>query len=956
MNCSSWTQQGDRTGDLISAADDGSGPLGVELAHRLHALFWGRNWLVWIFSSILVLISVSLAAADRTDFRTRGPTSKDLLEALQLDLEQTLPATVVGTMEISWIRDPGDGRVFVGWSQQIQGYPVRGSLGRSLVRLDPVLALWSVGYRSFRFVAPVEVGDPVVGASVAAATARRDHPARTWSQSNLEIVGGRDGEPRLCWVITGSSNLPGLHSSLRIDVDAMTGRILGVEEQVCEIDIPGTLSAVRTPGTGPQGTISGELFTLGGAEVSGAGATTHSDPDGDFLLLRGNSTNFTVLAGLQGVWGSVISSIAPDATASAAADPNGVDLLINGADDPDLTAQTNAFHYVEEGFNYFVASPGGFPAMMTPVNATTGLGGTCNAFYDPSTSMLRFLRSGGGCVDSAYSSVILHEFGHHVVASLGLVQGVFGEGYGDSLAIVFLSEGIIGRDFGGPGQHVRDVEGAGVQVPCSGGIHFCGQALAGFWFDLGTFIDDQYGAAIGDEVMRDLFVDWSSITSGALGSQPIHDNTITEILTIDDDDGDLSNGTPNWNQICAAAAARGLGCPVLITLTLTLEQGPGELIPPDVPSPVRVTFEELLAGPAAGGSRVLWRTATGAWQSFLLFETSAGVLEGTFPALQCLDQVEWYVEVEDDLGFITTIPESALVAPFSTISANEANTILQESMATDPGWSTSDATDAALFGLWEWGVPIGSNAQASAGVPAPSGDQSCYVTGLGSPGDSAGVHDVDYGETTLTSTELTLSPTGTHRISYWRWFSNSTSISIPDDVLTIWKSLDGAATWEVVETVGPGNPQANGGWFQHSFLIDEGESVTDTLMLKFRTGDLGAGSITEAGVDLVEITVITCTGGPSPPPVENDFSRGDCNVDGQRDISDVVQMLEVLFGPQTSFPCADACDFNDGGVVDLTDVIQLLQVLFLGGVASEPICGPDPTSDALGCIQATICP
>ena len=134
MNCSSWTQQGDLTGDLISAADDGSGPLGVELAHRLHALFWGRNWLVWIFSSILVLISVSLAAADRTDFRTRGPTSKDLLEALQLDLEQTLPATVVGTMEISWIRDPGDGRVFVGWSQQIQGYPVRGSLGRSLVR------------------------------------------------------------------------------------------------------------------------------------------------------------------------------------------------------------------------------------------------------------------------------------------------------------------------------------------------------------------------------------------------------------------------------------------------------------------------------------------------------------------------------------------------------------------------------------------------------------------------------------------------------------------------------------------------------------------------------------------------------------------------------------------------------------------------------------------------------
>lgn len=916
----------------------------------------GRGLLTAFLSAILLLGSTVLFAESHTDFTTRGPASTDLLEALQLDLERALGNRVAATMEISWIRDPADGRVFVGWHQQIQGYPVRGSLGRSLVRWDSTVSLWSVGYRSFHFVTPIELGDPVVGAAAAAATARRDHPARTWSEPNLEIVGGSDGEPRLCWVSAGSSNLPGLHSSLRIDVDAMTGRLLAVEEQICEIDIPGTLSAIRTPGTSPQGVVSGEVFSLGGAEVSGAGVTTHSDVAGDFLLMRGSGTNFTVLAGLQGVWGGVTSAIAAEATDSADADPNGVDLVINAADEPDSTAQVNAFHYVEQGYNYFVNAPGGFPAMATPVNATTGMGGTCNAYYDPTSSMLRFLRQGGGCVDSAYSSVVLHEFGHHVVDSLGLAQGAFGEGYGDSLAVTYLHDPIIGRDFIGAGQHVRDVESAGVTVPCSGGIHFCGQALAGFWFDLGVLIRDQYGVAIGDEVMRDLFVDWSSITGGSLGSQPIHETTITEILTIDDDDGDLTNGTPNWDEICAAAGARGLGCPDLITLILTLEEGPGELVPPATTVPVGVFFEEILAGPAAGGSRVLWREGSGTWQSFLLAETAPGLLEGIFPALECLDQVEWYIEVEDDLGFITTLPESALLAPFSTISADEANQILQESMATDPGWSTSDASDGALFGLWEWGIPVASNAQASAGVPAPGGDLSCYVTGLGSPGDSAGIHDVDYGETTLTTTELELSPTGRHRISYWRWFSNSTSISIPDDVLTIWRSLDAGVSWEVVETLGPGNPQSNGGWFRNSFLIDEGESTTDSLMLKFRTGDLGAGSITEAAIDLVEISVITCTGGPPSPPVENDFSRGDCNVDGQFDLSDVVQMLDVLFGPQTDFPCADACDFDDAGMVDLTDVIQLLQVLFMGGVAAGPDCGPDPTSDALGCVQATICP
>ena len=150
--------------------------------------------------------------------------------------------------------------------------------------------------------------------------------------------------------------------------------------------------------------------------------------------------------------------------------------------------------------------------MVTPVTATTSLAGSCNAYYDPALTMLRFLQAGGGCVNSAYSSVVLHEFGHHVVASLGLVQQAFGEGYGDSLSVVILGEGIIGRDFSGPGTSVRNIQNSGVTIPCSGGIHFCGQALAGFWFDLRESMISQYGQSEGTAMMRELFVDWSSLT------------------------------------------------------------------------------------------------------------------------------------------------------------------------------------------------------------------------------------------------------------------------------------------------------------------------------------------------------------------------------------------------------------------------------------------------------------
>lgn len=907
---------------------------------------------------ILLLISGPLSGQRIFDPLSIGPPADDLLEALQLDLDQQLGAEISQTMHISWIRDSDNGRVYVGWEQRIRGYSVRGSVGRSVAYWNPTSGIWSVRYRAISYIGTVQLVELIAEPDATLEKLQSEYLYRYWSDPALEVVPGTHQRPTLCWVIEASSSAPETHSSLRFDIDAGTLRILSVEEQMCEVDVPGTVSVVRTPGTQPQGGSAGQVFPLPGALISGGGATTLSNPDGSFLLQRGTGTNFTVQAGLEGTWGGVTSQLAPNATASAAADPNGVDLLINPGDDSNLTAQANAFHYVEQGYRYFTEAAGGFPAMSTPVNATTGMTGSCNAFYDPAQQMLRFLRPGGGCVDSAYSSVVLHEFGHHVVDSLGLVQGAFGEGYGDSLAVVYFDDGIIGRDFAGPGQHVRNIETAGVTHPCSGAIHFCGQALAGFWFDVGSQMRAVYGNAAGAEMVRELFVDWSSITLGGQGSQAIHDDTILEVLTADDNDGNLGNGTPNWDMICNAATVRLLSCPDLTTLTLVLTAGPGETVPPGQASSVVVGYTEVLASPVAGGSNLFWRSAGGAWQSVPLTETSPGVLEGTFPALQCLESVDWYVGVVDDLGFNTTLPEAGVLTPYSTVSATGSELILQETLANDPGWSTSDPSDAALFGLWEWGVPAGSVAQASEGVPGPGGDQSCYVTGLGSPGDAQGVHDVDFGETTLTTNSLSLSPTGSHIVSYWRWFSNNTSITLPDDILTIWKSLDGGSTWQVVETIGPGGPEASGGWFQSSFWIEEGESPTDSVRLKFRTGDLGAGSVTEAGIDLLEITQISCTGGPPPPPpVDNDFSRGDCNVDGQRDISDVVQTLEVLFGSQTDFPCADACDFNDGGGVDLSDVLLLLQEIFNGGTgAGSPVCGADPTADALGCEQGTNCP
>jgi hypothetical protein len=81
------------------------------------------------------------------------------------------------------------------------------------------------------------------------------------------------------------------------------------------------------------------------------------------------------------------------------------------------------------------------------------------------------------------------------------------------------------------------------------------------------------------------------------------------------------------------------------------------------------------------------------------------------------------------------------------------------------------------------------------------------------------------------------------------------------------------------------------------------------------------------------------------------FVRGDANDDGRVDLSDVVQVLCVLFARITAV-CRDAVDANDSGTLDIGDAIAILAYLFVQGampLAPFPVPGPDPTSDALGC-------
>ena len=89
-------------------------------------------------------------------------------------------------------------------------------------------------------------------------------------------------------------------------------------------------------------------------------------------------------------------------------------------------------------------------------------------------------------------------------------------------------------------------------------------------------------------------------------------------------------------------------------------------------------------------------------------------------------------------------------------------------------------------------------------------------------------------------------------------------------------------------------------------------------------------------------------------PCERDsrrFSRGDCDVNSQLEITDPVKVLSYLFLGGSRPTCPDACDSNDDGTLDIADGVFTLSYLYAGGGEPPlpfPLPGLDPTPDALG--------
>jgi hypothetical protein len=243
--------------------------------------------------------------------------------------------------------------------------------------------------------------------------------------------------------------------------------------------------------------------------------------------------------------------------------------------------------------------------LNTVLTVNVNLNQTCNAYWNGST--LNFFKSGGGCSNTGMiAGVSLHEFGHGIDQNDGTgtaPDGATGESYGDTTALIALhdsclGEGFLGSNCAGYGDActactgVRDADFAKhtsntpatadnfIRVHCpaaSGGSGPCGKEV-----HCESYIPTE---TIWDFANRDLPAPgtgtaWTTLdrlwylsrntatsafscthTSTPYTSNGCGTGSLWKTMrAVDDDDGNLSNGTPHGGALFAAFNRHLIAC------------------------------------------------------------------------------------------------------------------------------------------------------------------------------------------------------------------------------------------------------------------------------------------------------------------------------------------------------------------------------------------------------------
>jgi hypothetical protein len=735
------------------------------------------------------------------------------------------------------------------------------------------------------------------------------------SEVEAVIWAGVDHEPqapRLAYKFVTEGGLlhqPDTYRKFLYVVDAATNRILFQENQICFLSLSGKVQGLATQGVGAD--ICGDEVAEGlpYAAVQVGSETVYADAQGNWVANNVPPSVTSASSTIGGLYFTVVDSVTTTSSITTPVSGGPVDFVHNAANtDALVRAQVNA--YIEANIirDLVMAQNPAYPVIAgqfgpNAFRINTNLAQTCNAFYNGTS--INFFQSGGGCANTAFSTVVHHEFGHHVVASGGSGQGAYGEGMSDCMGVLVEDQSVLAVGFGNNcGAGIRNADNncqfsATGCSSCGSAIHSCGQLMSGCVWDLRELWLAQYPA---DYRQR--------LANIVINSVPLHGPVTTinaditiDFLTLNDDNADITDGTPDYLTIADAFGQHGMPAPPIQALKFTFPNGVPTAVAPNGTTTLAVQVENLSGVAQPGTGVFFWRSGSaGPFTSVPMTQTGLSTYSVQIPSTVCLSTVQFYVQAQTTTNLVVSSPGDAPTTVYSAISAGGVDLAVDDELESGgTGWQAGIAGDNATSGQWVLVDPIGTAAQPE-NDRTPDG-VNCFITGQGSPGGSLGEADIDNGVTTLVSPVFSALGGDAAFVSYWRWYSNNTGASPNADSMPVEISNNGGATWTLLENV---SENANA-WVFRSFRVSDFVAPTANMRLRWRASDLGSGSLVEAGVDDFRVTIYDCT--VAVP--------GDLNGDGSVDAADLAILLGAWGG-------SGAADLNGDGTVDASDLAVLL--------------------------------
>jgi len=516
------------------------------------------------------------------------------------------------------------------------------------------------------------------------------------------------------------------------------------------------------------------------ANHSIAGATATSLLDGTVTWASGTAT---VTPGLTGPLVRTINKAGTLATDSLTLNDGGMVTWSRAGvefDDAQLTAfisASTAKEFTRTRLNPSLSWLNG----QIPVNVNETQ--TCNAystgndihFYRKSSTTAQTQCENTGRL----TDVVYHEFGHSVHANsiidgVGAFDGSLSEGLADTLAASITRDHGMGRGFFvGSTEPLRELDPDGVEKKwpddADGEVHDEGEIIGEALWDLRKGLQAKLGMGAGEDRTLKIYY-------GIMQRASDIPTSYAEALVADDDDGDLTNGTPNQCEINAAFAPHGLADP---TVTLGLE--PPKRDGYKVSITIHPSSQSSCPPPSVTSATLTWTPKTG-FGGEIPLAASGDTWSANIPTQPDGSVLTYHVTVTLSDGSSLTYPQNKADPEYQMYVGNVEKIWCADFEAGLGDWTVGGSPSTRVE--WQAGAPMGI-----------AGDPKAAYAGMNVLGTDLGGDDGLYSPRTTQfaeSPEIDLKGNTAVRLQYYRWLNvedgvyDPATISVNDQI--VWQN------------------------------------------------------------------------------------------------------------------------------------------------------------------------